>query len=89
MKTVFAALVLGGLTLATAAPAAPPATMGGATDVLTGPTIPNGHAYRKQIALRDLSQEGRALRAADGGKLTPEHLAYLQQKLNDIRAGNY
>ena len=89
MKAVFALLVLGGLTLATSATAMPGGSPSGASDILTGPVITNGHAYRKQVALRDLSREGQQMRASDGGTLTPEHLVYLQRKLREIRAGNY
>ena len=89
MKAVFASLVLAGLTIATAAHAAPNASMSSNSNVLTGPTVPNGNAYRKQIALRDLSREGREMQAADGGKLTPVHRAYIQGKLDAINAGNY
>ena len=88
MKIAFALLILAGLTTATAAPAAPSGPTG-ASDILTGPTITNGHAYRKRVALRDLSREGQQMRAADGGKLTPEHLAYLHSKLVAMNAGNY
>jgi hypothetical protein len=89
MKAVLASLVLAGLTMATPAPAAPAASTSGASNILTGPTIPNGHDFRKRIALRDLSREGREMQAADGGKLTQAHRAYLQGKLDAINAGNY
>jgi hypothetical protein len=47
------------------------------------------HAERKQYALRMLRQEGLRLQAADGGKLTDLHRAYLDKKLKAILAGNF
>ncbi|MDE2163855.1 MAG: hypothetical protein KGL29_01830 [Alphaproteobacteria bacterium] len=39
----------------------------------------------KQRALYALREEGLRLQAADGGRLTPQHLAYLQAKLDAIQ----
>jgi hypothetical protein len=41
---------------------------------------------KRHDALEALRAEGLKLRDADGGKLTPEHEAYLQTKLNAINA---
>lgn len=40
----------------------------------------------KTQELLQLREEGQDLRDADGGKLTPEHYAYLQTKLDAIQA---
>jgi len=47
------------------------------------------NSERKELALRTLREEGLKLRAADGGKLTDVHRAYLQAKRKAIMAGNY
>ncbi len=88
MKAVLAPLILAGLTAATAADATSMGG-GGAVSYVTAPVTPVGPAYEKKWALRDFIKEGRALQAADGGTLTPAHRAYLQAKLDAIRAGNY
>jgi hypothetical protein len=54
----------------------------------TSPVI-SYHAERKLYALRMPREEGLKLRAADGGKLTDAHRAYLEAKLKAIRAGNF
>jgi hypothetical protein len=59
-----------------------------ANSVDTSPVI-SYHAERKLYALRMLREEGLKLRAADGGKLTDAHRAYLEAKLKAIRAGNF
>ena len=43
----------------------------------------------KTRALLQLREEALKLQAGDGGALTPEHRAYLQEKLNSIQGGNY
>ncbi len=50
-----------------------------------GPT-PGALKSPKTRALLDLRDEGLKLQRADGGKLTPEHHAYLQTKLDAIQA---
>ncbi|HUO91962.1 MAG TPA: hypothetical protein VMU22_03530 [Rhizomicrobium sp.] len=52
-------------------------------------TTEQGRINKKHNALLALRAEGLKLRDADGGKLTPEHEAYLQAKLDAINAGNY
>jgi len=52
-------------------------------------TDEQGRMYKKRNALLALRAEGLKLRDADGGKLTPEHEAYLQTRLDAINAGNY
>jgi hypothetical protein len=44
---------------------------------------------RKQHALMAVRDEALKQQAADGGKLTEEHRAEFQRKLDAIRAGNY
>lgn len=44
---------------------------------------------KKHDALMALREEGLKLRDQDGGKLTPEHEAYLQAKLNAINTDQY
>ena len=56
---------------------------------VTAGSVETGNPYRKQLVIKSLASEGRAMRVADGGMLTPEHHAYLQAKLNAILAGNY
>jgi hypothetical protein len=52
-------------------------------------TQPPPHLPPKTLALLRLGEEGAELRAGDGGHLTAEHRAYLQQKLNAIQAGKF
>ncbi|HEV7714648.1 MAG TPA: hypothetical protein VGO53_03580 [Steroidobacteraceae bacterium] len=49
----------------------------------TGLPAPESPKVRAMLALR---AEGVKLRKADGGTLTPEHVAYLQTKLDAIHA---
>ena len=89
MRTVAHFLVLGGLMGATAASAAPALVPGGGSGFYAAPVATSGPALQKKWAIRDFIKEGKALQAADGGTLTPEHRAYLQAKWDAIRAGNY
>jgi hypothetical protein len=88
MRTSAHFLVLGGLMAATAASAAPALGPSGA-GFYAGSVVTVGPSLQKKWAIRDFIKEGRALQAADGGKLTPEHRAYLQAKWDAIRVGNY
>jgi hypothetical protein len=88
MRTVAHFLVLGGLMAATAASAAPAMGSSG-SGFYAGPVVTVGPALQKKWAIRNFIKEGKALQAADGGTLTPEHRAYLQAKWDAIRAGNY
>ena len=38
-------------------------------------------------AIRELREEALALQESDGGTITPEHLAYVQERLDTINAG--
>ena len=74
--------------------------MGGVPDTMglqaTDPAL-HGGVYKstpaslspKARALLNLRDEGPKLQKEDGGTLTPEHRASLQQKLDAIQAGNY
>jgi hypothetical protein len=44
---------------------------------------------RKQHALKAIRDEALKQQAADGGKLTDEHRAEFQRKLDAVRAGNF
>ena len=44
---------------------------------------------KKMRALLTLRDEGLKLQKADGGKLTPEHYAYLQTKLDAIQSRSH
>ena len=70
---------------AVAAPA-----LGGGANMVTSP-VTNSYAqqYRKRQAILAVREEGLRLRAADGGKLTDTHRAYLQAKLDAAKVGNY
>jgi hypothetical protein len=56
---------------------------------ITAPVIAPSHNLRRHDAVLALRDEGVKLQAADGGKLTDAHRAYLQAKLDAIRTGNY
>ncbi|HEX3653837.1 MAG TPA: hypothetical protein VHU18_13540 [Rhizomicrobium sp.] len=68
---------------ALAAPAAAAAI--GTTTSVTAPSQP----LRRHDAILAIRAEGLTLQAADGGKLTDTHRAYLQAKLDAVRDGNY
>ncbi len=65
-----------------------PAAATGATG-LTMPTAAPSHALRRHEAIAAVREEALALQAADGGTLTDSHRAYLQAKLDAVRAGIY
>src|SRR5690242_3812369 len=76
-----------------ASPAAP-ATSGslakwGDTARFTYPPTYYPHERRKRDAILALRDEGLKMQAADGGKLTENHRAYLQAKLDAVLHGNY
>jgi hypothetical protein len=53
----------------------------------TGQPTARAHALgRLRSELRDLRRLGLALRGADGGTLTPEHLAFIQARLDAAQA---
>lgn len=90
-------LLLGGLALALSSPAVaqPMSTMPGAAHEgyylagahATGQPTARTHALgRLRSELRDLRRLGLALREADGGTLTPEHLALIQARLDAAQA---
>jgi hypothetical protein len=86
------ALLWSGLALALASPAVaqPISTMSGADQAYplagahaTGQPTAGAHAFgRLQSELRELRRLGLALRAADGGTLSPEHLAFIQTRID-------
>lgn len=86
-------LSLTGAIAATAASASPIASGGGYSPNsgtgITNASIDTGHAYRKHMAVLALAREGKELQEADGGTLTAAHQAWLQAKLDAIKAGNY
>lgn len=77
-----AALLIG------SASAAPMSGMGSAPSNAQGSLDPLKQ-LRKQNALKALREEALKQQAADGGKLTDEHRAEFQRKMDAIRAGNY
>lgn len=96
------ALVLSGLFLAAASPAfaqrapasawAAPGASERPISYLAGTDSPGApgaraHAFiRLRSELRELRSLGLALRAADGGTLAPEHLAFIQARLDAAQA---
>jgi len=70
------------------AAAAPSASMGPMPSNAQGSLDPYKQT-RKQHALKEVRDEALKQQAADGGKLTDEHRAEFQRKLDSIRAGNY
>ncbi len=56
---------------------------------LTMPSTAPSHASRRHEAILAVREEAMALQAADGGSLTDSHRAYLQAKLDAVRAGIY
>lgn len=68
--------------------ALPSATGGGASGI-TLPVTTSSHQLRRHDAIMAVREEGMRLQAADGGKLTDAHRAYLQAKLDAVRLGNY
>lgn len=85
------ALLPSGLAVALASPAVaqPVSTMSGAQGYIlagaqaTGQPTAGSHAWsRLRSELRALRRVGLALREADGGTLTPEHLAFIQQRID-------
>ena len=91
------------LTAALAAPlffasplmAAPPAPVSAAAAAKAGaglfvpPAVTFPRARQKRSAILAVRKEGLQLQAADGGKLTEAHRAYLQAKLDSVLVGNY
>jgi hypothetical protein len=55
----------------------------------TMPVAAPSHALRRHDAILAVREEALTLQAADGGTLTDSHRAYLQAKLDAVRAGNY
>jgi hypothetical protein len=89
MRTVFPAVLIFALwspaVSAQNTYAQPPAAS--MPDLETGPNHPP--VSPKTRALLKLRDEEMKLKTDDGGNLTPEHRAYLQQKLNAIQAGKF
>jgi hypothetical protein len=56
---------------------------------ITAPVTTPSHQLRRHDAIMAVRKEGLKLQAADGGKLTDTHRAYLQAKLDAVRTGNY
>jgi hypothetical protein len=91
------------LTAALAAPllfasslmAAPAAALSGAAaakaseGIFVPPAATFPRARQKRTAILAVRKEGAQLQAADGGKLTDAHRAYLQAKLDSVLVGNY
>ena len=68
--------------------AAPAASMGMAPSNAQGSLDPLKQ-LRKQNALKAIRDDALKQQAADGGKLTDEHRAEFQRKIDAVRAGNY
>jgi hypothetical protein len=62
---------------------------GGGPIGITAPMTTPSHQLRRHEAIIAVREEGLKLQAADGGKLTDSHRAYLQAKLDAVRTGNY
>lgn len=60
-----------------------------ATARAAAPVVAPAHPLRRHEAIQAIGEEGLALQAADGGKLSDTHRAYLQAKLDAVRAGVY
>jgi hypothetical protein len=65
------------------------ATPAAAAIGITTPVAAPSHALRRHDAILAIRAEALSLQAADGGTLTDAHRAYLQAKLDAVRAGNY
>lgn len=74
--------------LAGPAAAAPSSSMGPMPSNAQGSLDPYKQ-MRKRHALEVIRDEALKQQAADGGKLTDEHRAEFQRKLDAVRAGNY
>ena len=74
--------------LAGPAAAAPSSAMGPMPSNSQGSLDPYKQ-MRKQHALKELRDEALKQQTADGGKLTDEHRAEFQRRMDAIRAGNY
>jgi hypothetical protein len=57
-------------------------------DIRADTTASERHRLKLRRELTELHDEGVKLRDADGGTLSAEHKAYLQRKLDAIRAEN-
>ena len=68
--------------------ALPPSATAGASGV-TVPITRHASQLRRHDAILAVREEALKLQAADGGKLTDAHRAYLQARLDAVRAGNY
>ena len=68
--------------------AAPTGAMSGPGTMAQGTHDPF-RALRKKHALEAVRDEALKQQAADGGKLTEEHRAEFQRKLDAIRVGNF
>jgi len=65
-----------------------PAGVGGSGSV-SAPVAAPSHPLRRHEAIIAVRDEAMALQKADGGTLTASHRAYLQAKLDAVRAGIY
>ncbi|MBV9571593.1 MAG: hypothetical protein JO056_10175 [Alphaproteobacteria bacterium] len=66
-----------------------PSASSGSANRLTTPVAAPSTSLRRHEAIMAVRDEGLKLQAADGGKLTDAHRAYLQAKLDAVRHGNY
>lgn len=82
MLVPLAALIVG------PAVAAPARGMGPAPSNAQGSLDPYKQ-LRKQNALKAIREDALKQQAADGGKLTDEHRAEFQRKIDHVMAGNY
>jgi hypothetical protein len=89
MKTRTIAGLLAAPFLISAPALASPPRAGAAPTPMTAPATRPSHQLRKHDAIIAVREEGLKLQAADGGKLTDTHRAYLQAKLDAVRTGNY
>ncbi|MFL5238970.1 MAG: hypothetical protein ACJ8EL_15490 [Rhizomicrobium sp.] len=97
MKMLILTALAAPLLVASSLAAAPGVSDGGAaaagkasisaTAVFPDVTYPR--ARQKRTAILAVRKEGLQLQAADGGKLTEAHRAYLQTKFDAVLVGNY
>ena len=89
MKTRTIAGLLAAPFLFSASAMALPSAAGGGAFGITMPVTAPSHQLRRHDAILAIREEGLKLQAADGGTLSDVHRAYLQAKLDAVRAGNW
>ncbi len=68
---------------------APALALPAAAGAIAAPIAAHAQPLRRHEAILAIRAEGLKLQAADGGTLTDSHRAYLQAKLDAVRAGEY